>query len=766
MCKVQERAKHERQNDDYATTKTPQNSSSLNDNAHHIRRRLSQTITSRHCLLIAIALALPSAHACGDTVELQVTCDSGKATWVVPSSGAIYENTTVTVGSCINGRVADIAQVKGKDIDDKGIVLCAKQSVCYHLIRPSGGQIEAKDCDNYDDPNRTYHCDNGVLKFSNDKSHDITASDTCFSSNNVSNNYGCDGNIVRKTPCPNGCADDHQGCKQDPDLTDKCTPNDTPICEGKMIKICKDQKWESTVKRSICQKVNGSSIMYECQDNGEAPPTKTTCPLGCDENGDKCKRYICKSGKQYECKDGTLLKCGNAQDVATQVANNMTCDEENRVVFCDKNDVKSRLYICANDKVAWCKQNESIPLQTECLPSSPKDNLIACNNLNNSRRSCDKNGDILPEESCSNGQTKCADDLKGRVDCDGEIIEECQYCYNESIENNFTTIEKLGCGGCVPNEYNFGDSSESLFNTMNSICYNGKESKYYNIENRNFLFIPELNKNKNGLWEFALNVTPALSKDLSVVPANDQSKQTWRYYNCYNNAAMKFLNGLIKSDDANVFLESVNKSEDTIGENVIDSKVSKTCCDDENSYYITQTGYRYYSVEKCTNIRLHDTNKDKIIATKFSAYAYTPELNGSLIGVEDDLLAKDYACLEVRDKTEDTNDVRHMVFIKQQPDGKSNYGIYKAFECPENYKCDLKNRYKGLCISENENVPSNSDCSCNNNTIMCGSDIIAACPEGTTPSIVGDSGQSSCDGQIFSLDQIRCVPDGKSTAKQ
>ena len=615
MSRVQEKAKHERQNDDYATTKTPQNSSSLNDNAHHIRRRLSQTITSRHCLLIAIALALPSAHACGDTVELQVTCDSGKATWVVPSSGAIYENTTVTVGSCINGRVADIAQVKGKDIDDKGIVLCAKQSVCYHLIRPSGGQIEAKDCDNYDDPNRTYHCDNGVLKFSNDKSHDITASDTCFSSNTVSNTYGCDGNIVRKTPCPNGCADDHQGCKYDPDLTDKCTPNDTPICEGKMIK--------------------------------------------------------------------------------------------------------------------------------------------------------------LPEESCSNGQTKCADDLKGRVDCDGEIIEECQYCYNESIENNFTTIEKLGCGGCVPNEYNFGDSSESLFNTMNSICYNGKESKYYNIENRNFLFIPELNKNKNGLWEFALNVTPALSKDLSVVPANDQSKQTWRYYNCYNNAAMKFLNGLIKSDDANVFLESVNKSEDTIGENVIDSKVSKTCCDDENSYYITQTGYRYYSVEKCTNIRLHDTNKDKIIDTNFSAYAYTIELNDSLIGIEDDLLAKDSACLEVRDNPEDTNDVRHMLFIKQQPDGKHQsrdgepkHGIYKAFECPEKYKCDLKNRYKGLCISENENVPSNSNCSCNNNTIMCGYDIIAACPEGTTPSIVGDSGQSSCDGQIFSLDQIRCVPDGKSTAKQ
>ena len=115
MSRVQEKAKHERQNDDYATTKTPQNSSSLNDKAHHIRRRLSQTITSRHCLLIAIALASLSAHACDDTVELQVTCDSGNTPWVVPSHITQTDNTIetnpqmVTVGSCIEGRVADIA---------------------------------------------------------------------------------------------------------------------------------------------------------------------------------------------------------------------------------------------------------------------------------------------------------------------------------------------------------------------------------------------------------------------------------------------------------------------------------------------------------------------------------------------------------------------------------------------------------------------------------------------------------------------------------
>ena len=649
MSRVQEKAKHERQNDDYATANTHQNSASLNDNAHHIRRRLSQTITSRHCLLIAIALASLSAHACDDTVELQVTCDSGNTPWVVPSHITQTDNTIetnpqmVTVGSCIEGRVADIAQVKGKDIDTNGIVICSQSDVCYHLKWSSDDQIEAKNCNGYGDPICNYICDGELFTRKGDSKSDDTAREKikdniiCDDSTDKAYTYECEDNIVRKTPCPNGCADNYKGCKQDPDLTDKCTPNDTPICEGKMIKICKDQKWESTGKRSTCQDANDFSIMYECQDSGEAP-TQTTCQLGCDENGEQCAD--------------------------------------------------------ADQKVS------------------------------------------------------CKEELTGITSSTGATGTECQYCYNGDVKNIPTSIEKLGCDGCVPNQYERVNFIGPLISTMNSICYNGKKSKFDEIENRNFLFIPP--SNKNVLWEFALNVTPALSK----VQSQKSPKPTWQYYNCHNNDAMKLLTANTKIHNANDFLELLKKS--------------NKCCDDENSYYITRTGYRYYSVEKCTNIALYDTNKSASIATKFSAYAYTPELNGSLIGVEDDLLAKDYACLEVRDNPEDTNDVRHMMFIKQQPDGKSNYGIYKAFECPEKYKCDLKNRYKGLCISENENVPSNSDCSCNNNnnTIMCGSDIIAACPEGTTPSIVGDSGQSSCDGQIFSLDQIRCVPEGKSTAKQ
>ena len=655
MSRVQERAKHERYNDDYATTNTNPNSSSLNDNAHHIRRRLSQTITSRHCLLIAIALASLSAHACDDTVELQVTCDSGKTTWVVPSHITQTDNTIetnpqmVTVGSCIDGHVKYVAQVKGSDIDtNDGIVICSQTNVCYHLKWSSDDQIEAKNCNGYGDPICNYICDGELFTRKGDSKSDDTAREKikdniiCDDSTDNAYTYECEDNIVRKTPCPNGCADNYKGCKQDPDLTDKCTPNDTPICEGKMIKICKDQKWESTGKRSTCQDANDFSIMYECQDSGEAP-TQTTCQLGCDENGEKCAD--------------------------------------------------------ADQKVS------------------------------------------------------CKEELTGITSSTGTTDTECKYCYNKYVNNTPTSIGNLGCAGCVPNEYAPKNSTGSTLDPMDEVCYNGELVKFDEAKGSDFILFPQ--PDSNGLWEFALNVTPAPS----IARPQNPPQQTWQYYNCHNDDAMKLLTANTKIHNANDFLELLKKS--------------NKCCDDENSYYITQTGYRYYSVEKCTNIALQNTNNSASIVTKFSAYAYTPELNGSLIGVEDDLLAKDYACLEAKDKTADTNDVRHMVFVKQKTngdqqskDGGLKHGIYKAFECPEKYKCDLKNRYKGLCISENENVPSNSDCSCNNNTIMYGSDIIAACPEGTTPSIVGDSGQSSCDGQIFSLDQIRCVPDGKSTAKQ
>lgn len=691
MSRVQEKAKHERQND--KTTKTPQNSASLNDNAHHIRRRLSQTITSRHCLLIAIALASLSAHACDDTVELQVTCDSGKTTWVVPSHITQTDNTIetnpqmVTVGSCIEGRVADIAQVKGSDIDTNtnGIVICSQTNVCYHLKWSSDDQIEAKNCNGYGDPICNYICDGELFTRKGDSKSDDTAREKikdniiCDDSTDNAYTYECEDNIVRKTPCPNGCADNYKGCKQDPDLTDKCTEKDTLICKGDAL---------------------------------------------------------------FECRKGTYIEVGKA------------CNDKGEVVFCKENELKQEMHTCANDKsdkVVWCKIDESgeYRLHTSaCYPNANKLNKDVCNPKQsiNTCTQCLPEGNCVEQGTDADQKVSCKKDLTGITSSTGTTDTECKYCYNKDVNNTPTSIGNLGCAGCVPNEYAPKNSTGSTLDPMDEVCYNGELVKFDEAKGSDFILFPQ--PDSNGLWEFALNVTPAPS----IARPQNPPQQTWQYYNCHNDDAMKLLTANTKIHNANDFLELLKKS--------------NKCCDDENSYYITQTGYRYYSVEKCTNIALQNTNNSASIVTNFSAYAYTPELNGSLIGVEDDLLAKDYACLEVRDKTEDTNDVRHMVFIKQQPDGKSNYGTYKAFECPENYKCDLKNRYKGLCISENENVPSNSNCSCNNNTIMCGSVIIAACPEGTTPSIVGDSGQSSCDGQIFSLDQIRCVPEGKSTAKQ
>lgn len=605
----------------------------------------------------------------------------------------------MTVGSCIAGHVEYVAQVKGKDIDanTNGIVICSQSDVdvCYHLKRQSGGQIEAKNCDNYDDPNCTYYCDNGVLKFKNDKSHDITASDTCFSSNNVSHNYGCDGNIVKKTPCPNGCTDDHKGCKQDPDQPDECTAEDTPKCEG---------------------------------------------------------------GALFECINGTYIKVGKA------------CNDKGEVVFCDGNKVESRKHTCADDKVVWCKSNEQNPLQkTECYPSSQKDNFIACNNLKDSRRSCDENGSILPEESCSNDQTKCADDLKGRVDCNNQIINTCQYCYNKNVNN--TPIDKggLGCEGCVPNKYERGDSNESIFRTMNSICHNGKKFDFNMIENSKFLSIPQLKS--NGVWEFALNVTLALPKVQPQNPPTDQSPKslqpTWQYYNCHNDATRDFLKSLTNINNAEEFIQ-----------NLIYSEKSIKCCQDVNSYYITQTGYRYYSVEKCTSFALQDINNSGV-TPHYTAYAYTPELNDFLIGTEHDLLVNDYACLEAKDTSNAGGeaDVRHMMFIKQKTNGEQQsrngelkHGIYKAFECPEKYECD-ENPNRLLCIS-NDNTQCNCNLKCNNigniYTISCGNKTIAACPKGTTLRIVGDKGsESKCDDRSsFTLDQIQCVPDGQLTSGQ
>lgn len=395
---------------------------------------------------------------------------------------------------------------------------------------------------------------------------------------------------------------------------------------------------------------------------------------------------------------------------------------------------------------------------SECYPNVNKPNKDVCNNqvtATNTCTECSDDGKCTASGTDANQKVSCKEDLTGITPSTGTNDTECKYCYNKDVNNTPVSIGELGCDGCVPNQYDRGDFSGPLISTMNSICYNGKVVKFDSAKGSDFILFPQ--SDSNVLWEFALNVTPAPSK----VQSQKSPKQTWQYYNCYNDGAMKLLTANTKINNADKFLELLNNS--------------NKCCDDENSYYITQTGYRYYSVEKCTNIRLQNANND-IIDTNFSAYAYTPELNDFLIGTKHDLLDEDYACLEAKDSSDEGGEasVRHTMFIKQQTNGeqqsqnvKSKHGIYKAFECPEHYKCDLKNRYKGLCISENENVPSNSYCSCNNNnTIMCGYDIIAACPEGTTPRIVGDSGQSSCDGRIFSLDQIRCVPDGKSTAKQ
>lgn len=308
----------------------------------------------------------------------------------------------VTVGSCIEGRVADIAQVKGSDIDantnTNGIVICPQSDVCYHLKWSSDDQIEAKNCNGYGE----LFTRKGDSKSDDTAREKIKDNIICDDSTDNAYTYECEDNIVRKTPCPNGCADNYKGCKQDPDLTDKCTPNDTPICEGKMIKICKDQKWESTGKRSTCQDANDFSIMYECQDSGEAP-TQTTCQLGCDENGEKCvdgnlTTERCETGKA--CNGGICNIPGE------------TCTASSD---CPSNE--ETVYVCVRGQCL---------IQPNCYPgiTAPR-----CENASTLKK-CDENG-VLRTTTCQYYET-CESTIKSGDTC---VSREGKACNEDSFTN-------------------------------------------------------------------------------------------------------------------------------------------------------------------------------------------------------------------------------------------------------------------------------------------------------------------------------------------
>lgn len=441
-----------------------------------------------------------------------------------------------------------------------------------------------------------------------------------------------------------------------------------------------------------------------------------------------------------------------------------------------------------NSQVVWCRKDKSEKFElhtSACYPNTNEANKEVCKSkqLTNTCTECSGEGDCVAQGTDADQKVSCKEDLTGITPSIETTDTECKYCYNGDVNNTPARIGDLGCEGCVPNEYKRKDSADSSLNINDEVCYNGRFEQFGNAEGGNFLHFPKSNSNE--LWDFALNATlvqsegqsktsptdqfvdtpNAPSKDHSVVPADDQSRQTWRYYNCHNDDVRGQLNDLSQDQNIKTASDFLSKLADL-----------KKCCDDENSYYITQTGYRYYSVEKCTNIALHDTSNRTSKPTNFSAYAYTTELNDSLIGVRDDLLVNDYACLEAKDTSNAGGeaDVRHMMFIKQKTNGEQQsrngelkHGIYKAFECPEKYECD-ENPNRLLCIS-NDNTQCNCNLKCKNigniYTISCGNKTIAACPKGTTLRIVG--GNSNCDNQSnLKLDQIRCVPDGQLTPEQ
>ena len=174
--------------------------------------------------------------------------------------------------------------------------------------------------------------------------------------------------------------------------------------------------------------------------------------------------------------------------------------------------------------------------------------------------------------------------------------------------------------------------------------------------------------------------------------------------------------------------------------------VNESSCCKENDYYIKQTGYKYYSVEKCVKVEAEGVSAD------FMAYEYTGELNDSLIGQKQKL---PYGfCHE-----------ENLFLAVNDNDAKS---VYHRYECESGSKCS--DNFNGLCIINGVPIDGNKAFECEidlNSTkktpfvIKSGDDIIATCPTKTVLKIKDDNGTWSnvdCTRRIFKLDKVRCAP--------
>lgn len=315
-----------------------------------------------------------------------------------------------------------------------------------------------------------------------------------------------------------------------------------------------------------------------------------------------------------------------------------------------------------------------------------------------------EDGNGPSENVCDDDDSqKCAESLNGRQVCsDGKWGNDgaCNYCFNENTSNG--GVKEVGCSGCAPNSYHKSGAE---------VCYKGDfkkfESKSDSDSNSGVVKNTDP-KSDDAPWEFAYNNSGSL-----------------KYYNCHNDSVFK----------------SMQPGSGWGGQLVRES----SCCK-ENDYYIKQTGYKYYSVEKCVKV------EEKDVPAGFMAYKYTEELNDSLIGKKKNLPYS--LCYN-----------GNLLIAHNNNFQKKQHSVYKSFECPSNYGCNEK--YDELCVNEKFEYNDEIEFKCKmkvgpiygGESIIYDETSVAKCPDNTKLKIQNKDGSwSDCKDLKFKLNQARCVP--------
>lgn len=698
---------------------------------------------SRYSLFVALALAAISTSACEDTVSLSVKCDGNQPFWTEKNGNQIIG------GKCTGGVVGPVEfNVELSLSNGEKAVVCKKEDKCdkhRYILSATDDKIVAEACKEGDIVCR-YCCDNNEIAKCSDATNEAKTNSLCGDGSDENTSYQCKGTSVIVQKCESGCANGECG-EQD---SNNCADGKYRCSDGK-IQICENSGWKDAKGEKLCDKENQ---IWKCNDAGVAEPKpcgdgavckdgKCTDPV-CDritDSGLVCKGGKvgkCDSDKQWTeltgdvlCENDQILYCKNENEKPEPVGcysegditsvckqkdgkivkddsgcgNGMECNEgfecEPKKYTCTAEDK----YVCTNggmlydcngkteqvippegqklkcedSKVVWCKQEDAkhTANKTECSPNGSVEGCAEwC-------KTCDSNGSCT---KCNKPLERCADDLNGKTVCSESRSDNnaCNYCYNSDFENGWVDESKLVCG-CVPNEYN--TTTDNNIKGDSTVCYKGmvhklNHNKHGQAIGNILLNNTSINENVDKVWEFALR------------PPVGQTTTIWEYYNCHNDAYEKASDNL--------------------------SKPKFNCCE-EGSFFIERTGYKYYQVELCKKIKNRHSD--------VTAFQFDTGLNDALIGMDNNFLETEIACLNVKsaDESKDTP----MILIKDSSNDKKDNAVYRAFKCLDGTACN--SYHKQLCMIPN--VDTNAQFYCSDDKVQIMQSpmglVVAECPDGT-----------------------------------